>query len=528
MTSVLAQPSFDDLEPPLRDVTFVVVDLETTGGSAAADRITEIGAVKVRSGEVIGEFTTLVNPGRPIPPRIVMLTKITDAMVAGAPSVAAVMPSFLEFARGCALVAHNAPFDIGFLRSAADRLDLIWPNPSVVDTVRLARAVFSRSELPSVRLGVLAAALGTRVTPDHRALHDAQATADVLHCLIDRLGSRGAETLSDLVAAQRRVDPARQRKRHLADDLPRQPGVYLFRGPGNEVLYVGKATNVRSRVRSYFTAAESRARIKEMVLLAERIDHVECASALEAEVREQRLISAHQPRYNRRSKNRDKLYWIRMKPSGPARSRLSVVATPPPATAASVGPFTARGTAQLAVAAAQAMGAEESLLAGRMDQLLSRLHQRMWIESESTLYHAAATSRDALGTLAAAFDTQQQIRALSAIEQLVAALPDGSGGWELNVIRHGRLAGSCRAPRGTDVRRALDTAVLTAETVIPHVDTGLAAAPEETVTLLRYLEHPAVRIARASSGWALPATGAGRWRRFDRLAATARSTGGGQ
>jgi DNA polymerase III subunit epsilon len=143
----------------LRDTTFVVVDLETTGGRAKGDAdgrgfdaITEIGAVKVRGGEVLGELATLVDPGRSIPPQIVALTGITTAMVHDAPTIDSVLPAFLEFSRGAVLVAHNAGFDIGFLRAAAERLGLPWKRPPVLCTVKLARRVLTRDEAPSVRL----------------------------------------------------------------------------------------------------------------------------------------------------------------------------------------------------------------------------------------------------------------------------------------------------------------------------------------------------------------------------------------
>ena len=115
-----SQRTFDQLGRPLRDVTFCVVDLETTGGSAAkGSMITEIGAVKVRGGEVLGEFQTLVNPHQAIPAFIAVLTGITDSMVAGSPPIEQVLPQFLEFAAGSVLVAHNAPFDVGFLKHFA-------------------------------------------------------------------------------------------------------------------------------------------------------------------------------------------------------------------------------------------------------------------------------------------------------------------------------------------------------------------------------------------------------------------------
>ena len=187
----------------LRETTFVVVDLETTGGRATGDgenvdAITEIGAVKVRGGAVLGELATLVDPGRSIPPQIVALTGITSAMVCNAPKIDTVLPAFLEFARGAVLVAHNAGFDIGFLRAAAERCQIAWPRPPVLCTVRLARRVLTRDEAPSVRLSALARLFGAGTTPTHRALDDARATVDVLHGLIERVGNQGVHTYTDL------------------------------------------------------------------------------------------------------------------------------------------------------------------------------------------------------------------------------------------------------------------------------------------------------------------------------------------
>ncbi|RDH12022.1 DEDD exonuclease domain-containing protein, partial [Tsukamurella pulmonis] len=310
------QLSLDDCEsgvvdPPLREVTFVVVDLETTGGSPrGGDAITEIGAVKVRGGEVLGEFATLVDPGCGISPHITHLTGITTAMVTGAPRIDSVLPSFLEFAHGAVLVAHNARFDLGFLKAAAAATGTPWPKPASLCTVQLARRVLTRDEAPSVKLSELARLFRTETTPNHRALDDARATVEVLHGLIGRVGNLGIHTLGELRGHLPSVTPQQRAKRHLADPLPERPGVYLFRGPGNEVLYVGTSGNLRRRVRSYFTSGETRGRIKEMVGLAERVDHVECAHALEAAARELRLIAAHTPPYNRRSKYPKRGWWI--------------------------------------------------------------------------------------------------------------------------------------------------------------------------------------------------------------------------
>lgn len=226
-------PAFGPDEVALRDTTFVVVDLETTGGRStstegtAPDAITEIGAVKVRGGVVLGEFATLVDPQRSIPPQIMRLTGITTAMVSDAPAIDAVLPMFLEFAgldRGAVLVAHNAGFDVGFLRAAAQQCDIAWPRPRVLCTVRLARRVLSREEAPSVRLASLARLFAVTAQPTHRALDDARATVDVLHALIERVGNQGVHTYADLRGYLPDVTPTQRRKRVLAEGLPRRPG----------------------------------------------------------------------------------------------------------------------------------------------------------------------------------------------------------------------------------------------------------------------------------------------------------------
>ncbi|MGV9800649.1 DEDD exonuclease domain-containing protein, partial [Mycobacterium sp. NPDC003449] len=331
----------------LADTTFVVVDLETTGGRARSapdgdhDSITEIGAVKVRGGEVLGELATLVDPGRAIPPQIVELTGITSAMVRDAPRIESVLPAFLEFAHGAVLVAHNAGFDVGFLRAAAERAQLPWPRPPVLCTVRLARRVLTRDEAPSVRLAALARLFGASTTPTHRALDDARATVDVLHGLIARVGNQGVHTYADLKSYLPDTTPAQRRNRSLADRLPNRPGVYLFRGPSGEVLYVGTAVDLRRRVRQYFTGADPRTRMKEMASLACAVDHVECANDLEAGVRELRLLAAHAPPYNRRSKAPRRWWWVAL--TDEAFPRFSVVRDPRGRTA--LGPFSARSDA---------------------------------------------------------------------------------------------------------------------------------------------------------------------------------------
>src|SRR5690606_38894102 len=207
-----AQPSFEELGTPLSAVTFCVVDLETTGG-AETDAITEIGAVKVRGGEVLGEFQTLVNPRSAIPALIAVLTGITNRMVADAPPLGQVLPSFLAFAEGCVLVAHNARFDHGFLRRACAGLDYETPRWLVLDTAAMARQILLADEVPNCKLATLARHFRSPTTPNHRALTDARATVDVLHGLIERVGNLGVHTIEDLREFTRKVSPGRRAKR---------------------------------------------------------------------------------------------------------------------------------------------------------------------------------------------------------------------------------------------------------------------------------------------------------------------------
>lgn len=189
------------MERNLQDVTFVIVDLETTGGAPfGGSEITEFGAVKVRGGEVIGEFSTFVRTDGAIPQFIVEMTGITDEMIADAPGIETVFPQFIEWVGSheeSVLIAHNAPFDISFLKAAALKLEFEWPKYLVLDTVKLGRIAIDRDEVPNYKLGTLAAFFETEVRPTHRALDDAQTTVEIFHRIIERLGSQ-VTTLKEL------------------------------------------------------------------------------------------------------------------------------------------------------------------------------------------------------------------------------------------------------------------------------------------------------------------------------------------
>jgi DNA polymerase III subunit epsilon len=551
-----AQVTIDELGTPLADVTFVVVDLETTGGSPKDSAITEIGAVKIRGGVVLGEFQTLVDPGREIPPYISVLTGITSMMVAAAPRIGAVLPGFLEFARGAVLVAHNAPFDLGFLKAACAENGMAWPATASVDTAVLARRLLTRDEVPNCKLATLAPYFSAATSPTHRALDDAKATVDVLHGLFERLGPLGITSLEELTGLTRQVDPERLRKRHLADDVPRGPGVYLFRGPRDEPLYVGTSNDLRSRVRSYFSSGEQRSQITEMVALSQRVDAIPCAHDLEAAVRELRLIAEHKPRYNRRSRFPERALWVRL--TEEPFPRLSVVRRVRPGTGVFLGPFPDRRAADAAVAAvheslplrqcttrisARAPAGAACALAGMgrcgapctgaqsveeyasiaavfraaVDQdprdLVAPLLARVDRLAAAERYEDAAVLRDRVAVLVRAVRRRQRLESLAAVPELSIARPDGSGGWHLSVVRRGRLVAAGSAPLGTSVRDMLSGLRATAET-LPGTDDEQVTSVDETELVLRWMEKPGTRLVEVTGTLACPAPGTGAFNAF--------------
>ncbi len=292
----------------VRDATFVVADTETTGVKAGgADRVTEIGAVKVRGGEVIGRFQQLIDPQRSVPSRIAQITGITSAMVFGQPTAGAVLPRFLDFLGGHVLVAHNLPFDERFLNAELRRLGRPpLPNEGLC-TLRLARRLLPG--LPSKGLSRLIDFYGIRVEGRHRALGDAEATAVVLKKFLSQLAfEHEVETVGALLAFQRRSyrqirrvpSHLRRLREHVLPHVPDAPGVYFMKGSGGATLYIGKAASLRKRVRSYFRAVEAHeARRRKLVKAVRDVEWQETPSELDALLLESRLIKQEKPRFNR-------------------------------------------------------------------------------------------------------------------------------------------------------------------------------------------------------------------------------------
>ena len=545
------QLSLSDLGTQLSDCVFVIVDLETTGGAGIDAGITEIGAVKVHGGEVIGEFITLVNPGSPIPPFIATLTGITDSMVSGSPGVQTAVSMFLDFAGECVFVAHNAPYDIGFLKGACTKFDIAWPNNKVIDTVRIARLALHRDEVRNCKLATLSSFFRTEVQPTHRAFDDARATTDVMHRLFERLGNYGVHTLEDLNAFTSRVSDVQRNKKGLADGLPAKPGVYIFEDPQGRPLYIGTSKNIRNRVRTYFTAAETRRRMSEMIEIAQQVRPIVCSTILEAKIRELRLIVSEQPRYNRRSRAADSVSWVKLTAEPAPRLIITKeIKDDSEFGARYIGPFTSRGAAnsvidvingtialrtctskiaaqprtnipgcvraELGKCAApctrehdrelylQVVNHAGVSMSGSTSTVVAHITKLMETLAAAERFEEAAMWREALGNYVNAVFRTERLRWIATTSELVAAQNTIDGGWEIHVIRYGRLAAAGVVEPGFDPWPHVAALVASAEFVEPGIEPAPAGVTEEAFDLLRWLESDGVRLVASSHDLSMP------------------------
>ena len=536
------QLGFDDLGTALIDTTFVVLDLETTGLSAQRDRITEVGAVKVRGGEVLGELQTFVNPQRSIPASISAVTGITDAMVRDAPPVEAVLPTVLSFLDGHVLVAHNAGFDLGFLRAAAERIEYGPLDPTVLDTARLARRLL-KDEVRNCRLATLAQHLRARTSPEHRALADARATVDVLHGLIERAGTYGANTLEDLRDLARSSSDKAFRRRDLVREAPATTGTYQFVDERDEVLYVGKATNLRSRLRTYF-GQDSRRKIADLVRQTARVQWEQTPTTLEAEVLEVRQIHQHRPRYNRRSTRPEAAMYVAL--TDEAFPRLSVVKAPKPSHRRTIGPLPSRRLATVLVETINEVlplrtctprlrlaqnhpacvlkdlgrcGApcDGSQSRDEYEQVVDQLHallddpsllltplrERMDAYASEGRYERAATVRTRLHEAARVIASARDRAMIANLPLLVAARPNGET-FEVVALDHGRLTASTRV---SSLHDDVVTAALSARGPTVFADPPAREDAEEHSLVLAWLARPDVRVIEVDGQFALPHPG---------------------
>jgi DNA polymerase III subunit epsilon len=423
-------------EPPgaallLEDATYVVVDLETTGLRPGQSGICEIGAVRLRGFEVDGEFETLVDPGLPIAAGASAVTGLRNEHLRGAPRPPEAVRSFLAFAGDAVLVAHNARFDLAFLDRETELLTGSRIGAPVVDTVRLARRLLA-GRVSGFGLAQLAWFLGTAERPCHRALPDARATAELLLALIGLAQERGARTVADLSALAATRTRRLLDKRHLAFGAPTRPGVYLFLGRQGQVLYVGRARDLRARLRSYFRSDRQRPAVEAALAAAESIEWRVTGSELEAALEELRLIRELRPPGNARVSRPERQVWLRARGD-------SVVASVRPSP---VGPLRSRRTAQLA---ARVLTPDEL---DRPEAALPRLAGRLRDLAEARRFEDAGRLRDRIGALEKVCRELKRLERVRRLECCVL-LPAGEPGYVRAVfVAGGRVAAERTLPPG--------------------------------------------------------------------------------
>ena len=442
----------------IEDAELVVFDLETTGLSATRDRMCEIGAVRVKALQLDETFETLVRPGVALPPTIVRLTGLRDAELRAAPRPELAVRRFLAFSGDAPLVAHNARFDVGFLdRAVADLTGKRVAAP-VVDTVWLARRLLHRRS-ERFSLSQLAHFFGTSCDPCHRALPDALATAEILVALLGLAQERGARTLAEVIE----LAAPRARKLHARRSLiagaPTTPGVYLFRDRNDTVLYVGKARDLRARLRSYFSGDRQRPAVEAALGALARVEWRELGSELEAALEELRLIRDLRPPANARG-GRPQSYLERR------ADRWAVVSSP-----TRFGPIASKRRAQLA---ARALGDFDG---DDLSSVLPALRAKLPRLARDLRFEDAARLRDrvaALDEVAARVDELDRLRAQ---ELCVLAPAREPAFWRAFFVARGRVTARS-VPRGAAGRLEIEAGLAAA------ANGELSLAPEDAADLL--------------------------------------------
>ena len=510
------QLSLDAVGTPASGGHWVVVDLETTGLGAGAE-ITEIGAVRVRGGRVADEFSSLVRPLQPIPPFITSLTGITPAMVEDADPIGPVLERFIEWAglegeEAPVLVAHNASFDVGFLRRAARACQRPWPRVRVVDTLALARLALPRPLVRNHKLGTIASYFGTSTTPEHRARGDARATAEVLLGFVALLSSAGATDVEDLIALSDAAPSRRPATPDFVATLPTSPGVYHFVDAAGDALYVGSASSLRSRVGSYYTRAEKRTKVQRMVSLSSGVRHFPTASVLEARVRELRDIATLAPPYNSASRRQANQHWV-------VREGNRAVVVPSVSLAdlpRALGPFGTRAHATRAANAigrvvAEATGTQsadlidEAVAASSLTvpDALTAVMARLAAQG---LFEPAARARDELAAYMAGVERATMRPVLSAARIVWGTRRDGGEpGWLVHVASYGRYLSSLVVPPHTDPTAWIEVASAT-EPLTVDGQAAKVASWAETALICAQLSEAGTRLIEWDSPlpWAQP------------------------
>jgi DNA polymerase III subunit epsilon len=457
-------------DPLLEEAEFVVFDLETTGLSAERSRICEVGAVRVQGLETVDSFQSLVNPGVALPDPVARLTGLREQELRSAPSVSSVLRRFLAFAGDDLLVAHNARFDQRFLeRQLLLMHDRRLSEPPLC-TAALARRLLE-GRVRRVGLASLAYFFDTPTRPCHRALPDAEATAQVLVHLIGLAQELGARRLSELRAL---AAPRKRRvygKRSLARSAPTRPGVYLFRDRHGQVLYVGRARDLRARLRSYFRSERQRPSVEAALLALDRIEWRVLGSELEAALAEVRLIRELQPPANSRSRRQEHGVYLR-------RRGEDFVVTK---TATEIGPIASRRRASLA-ARALALGTPEELEDLLQGGPLPRLKARLSHLAESLRYEEAARLRDRIEALEQILDRLRRLEQLRRVELCLIA-PAKDPGWQKAFfVCSGRVCAVRSLPPGAGVSAEIEAGLALCRTARERA--GDPLTPEQAEDLL--------------------------------------------
>jgi DNA polymerase-3 subunit epsilon len=453
----------------IEDAELVVFDLETTGLSALRDRMCEIGAVRVKALEIAETFETLVDPGVALPPSIARLTGLRDAELRRAPRTELAVRRFLAFAGDAPLAAHNARFDVGFLDHAVQRLTGRRVAAPVVDTVWLARRLLHRRS-ERFSLARLSHFFGTSCDPCHRALPDALATAEILIALLGLAQERGARTLAEVIELAAPRARRLHGKRSLLAGAPTTPGVYLFRDRNDAVLYVGKARDLRARLRSYFAGDRQRPAVEAALGALERVEWRELGSELEAALEELRLIGELRPPANARAGRSDRHSYLERR-----ADRWAVVSTP-----TRYGPIASKRRAQLA---ARALGEYEG---DDLAQALPTLRARLRRLARDLRFEDAARVRDRVSALEEVVARVAELDRLRLAELCILAPAREHGFWRAFVVARGRVVART-VPRGAAGRLELAAALAAVSSVEPSL---AAADAADLVVVGGFLRKP--------------------------------------
>jgi DNA polymerase III epsilon subunit family exonuclease len=453
----------------VEDADYVVFDLETTGLRPGSARICEIGAVRVAGLELAERFETLVNPRVPLPAAITALTGIEPRALRGAPPVDHAVRSFLEFAGEAVLVAHNARFDLAFLDREVERLTGRRVAAPVVDTVWLARRLLE-GRTRRVGLAALAQFFGTSARPCHRALPDAEATAEALQQLIGLAQERGARTVADLVELSAPRARRLHAKRSLVAGAPQRAGVYLFRDRHEQVLYVGRARDLRTRLRSYFRGDRQRPAVEAALGALARVEWRVLGSELEAAIEELQLIRELRPPANARGGRAERWSYLRRR-----GSEWVAGSTPSP-----YGPISSRRVAQRA---ARGLGGWE----GEPAAALPSVRARMRRVARQQRFEDAARLRDRIDALERVVRDLAELDRLRALEVCLVVPAAKDGFVRAYFVRGGRVAATRVLPRGAAGRLEAEAGLAAAGRSEPSLAPDDA---EELLLLASFLRRP--------------------------------------